>query len=80
VIHTVTAVIQNNVWHTELIDHTLQEFLIALVTDPNKYPGSLVLLELLLDIDADDPGQRSEVPLPHRGGTTACHSDLKKSQ
>jgi hypothetical protein len=61
----VTAVIQDNVGHTKLLNHLTQKNFIRLIADTNV---NLVLTELFAlgpQVYPHDSGVRAQVPLPH---------------
>src|SRR5487761_91087 len=65
ILHEMAAVIQHHVWRAELVDQTLQELDVALVTNAHENAGLFVLLAALLDVDPDDFRHGAEVALPH---------------
>ena len=65
-VHAMAAIIQDHIRHAKFVDQTLQEFLIALITDTHKGPRYFMRLAFLIDVDADDLGHRTKEALPHR--------------
>jgi hypothetical protein len=77
--HDVTAVIQDNVGHTKLLDHLAQKNFVRLIADTNV---NLVLTELFAlgpQVYPHNSGIRAQVPLPHLQRPAFAATDLEEN-